>query len=71
LSKDPSESWLVDNILGRTDPISGQVLTSCELIPNISLRNAIRQLLICFAAMEAADADEAEGVESSSEVATE
>jgi hypothetical protein len=31
--------------LGRTDPISGQALTSSELISNISLRNAIRQLV--------------------------
>jgi hypothetical protein len=59
---------LIVDIFVRTDPMSGQALTSSELIPNISLRNAIHQLLICFAMMGSADADRAEDIDDSSVV---
>ena len=39
--------------LGRTDPISGQDLTSNALIPNVSLRACIRRFLLAAALMEA------------------
>lgn len=43
-------------MLCRTDPISGQDLTSNELIPNISLRASIRCFLLVATVMEAATA---------------
>jgi hypothetical protein len=43
-------------VVCRTDPISGQTLTSNELIPNISFRNAIHQFLDYVGMMRAAAA---------------
>ena len=37
----------------RTDPRTGQQLTTNELIPNITLRNSIRAYLIATAAADA------------------
>ena len=64
----------MDVSVGRTDPISGQALTSNALIPNISFRNAIRQYLDYVAMVQAAFAaaaaatTSAEDTESSAEI---